>query len=362
MRPVTAAVLRSPAGPFELADLQLDDPRPDEVVVRTVAAGICGTDLEFASMMATPVVLGHEGAGVVEQVGSGVDDLKPGDRVTMTFARCGTCRSCSARAFAYCERFWEYNFIGTRPDGSTALSDGDGTPVNGHFLGQSSFASHTLAKRTSVVRVPDAMDLSVSAPFGCGFQTGAGGVLNVLRPAPGSSIAVFGAGAVGAAALAAAKIAGCATIIAVDVAQTRRDQALALGATHAIDAGEDLAERVRDLADGGVDFAIDTTGRAEVLRAAVEALAPLGTCGVIGVGASAEMSFEWRSVLNGRTITGIIAGGGVPEEFLPQLIDLHLEGRFPVDSLLTRFPFADINEAIAELRAGRVGKAVLTFE
>ncbi|MGD9988567.1 NAD(P)-dependent alcohol dehydrogenase [Pseudonocardia sp.] len=362
MRPVTAAVLRSPDGPFELADLQLDDPRPDEVVVRTEAVGICGTDLEFASMTATPAVLGHEGAGVVEQVGADVEDLKVGDRVTRTFARCGTCRSCSARAFAYCERFWEYNFIGTRPDGSTALRDTDGAPVNGHFLGQSSFASHTLARRTSVVRVPDAMDLSVSAPFGCGFQTGAGGVLNVLGPTPGSSIAVFGAGAVGAAAILAAVVAGCEKIIAVDVAQSRRTQALTLGATDAVDAGEGLAERVRDLAGGGVDFAVDTTGRAEVLRAAVEALAPLGTCGVIGVGASAEMSFEWRSILNGRTITGIIAGGGVPEEFLPRLIDLHLEGCFPVDTLLTRFPFARIDDAIAELRAGRVGKAVLMFD
>jgi aryl-alcohol dehydrogenase len=361
MTRVTAAVLRAPEGPFELTELTLGPPRDDEVVVRTVAAGICGTDLEFASMMTLPVVLGHEGAGVVEQVGAGVQDLSPGDPVTMTFARCEECVRCRQRAFAYCDRFWECNFIGTRPDGSSALRDLEGRPVAGHFLGQSAFATHVLARRTSVVRVPEGTDLAVSAPFGCGFQTGAGGVLNVLRPEPGSSIAVFGAGAVGAAAILAAVIAGCAPIVAVDIAASRREQALALGATHVLDAGERLAERMREIVPEGLRYAIDTTGRAEVLRAAVESLGALGTCGAIGVGVSAEMSFEWRSMLNGRTLTGIIAGGGVPEEFLPRLLELHREGRFPVDRLLTHYPFSEINAAIADLKAGRVGKAVLTF-
>lgn len=367
-RRVTAAVLRATGGPFELTELAMAPPRDDEVVVRTVATGICGTDLEFAATMAPPVVLGHEGAGVVEEVGAGVTDLAPGDPVTMTFAHCGGCVRCRRGAPAYCNRFWEYNFIGTRPDGSTALHEtalrdiGAGRQVAGHFLGQSAFASHVLARRSSVVRVPEGTDLRVSGPFGCGFQTGAGGVLNVLRPAPGEPIGIFGAGAVGAAAILAAVVAGCAPIVAVDVAPAKREQALALGATHVLDAGDGLVERVHEIVPDGLRYALDTTGRAEVVRAAVESLGAPGTCGVIGVGPSAEMSFEWRSVLNGRTITGIVAGGGVPQEFLPRLLDLHRQGSFPVERLLTHYPFTDIDTAVADVRAGRVGKAVLTFD
>ncbi|WP_091944363.1 NAD(P)-dependent alcohol dehydrogenase [Trujillonella endophytica] len=360
---VTAAVLRDPAGPLELVQLELAPPRAGEVVVRLVSTGICGTDLEFRSMMTPPVVLGHEGAGIVEQVGEGVTDLAVGDPVALTFAFCGECGPCSQQAMAYCENFWQYNFIGTRPDGSTALSQ-DGQPVHGHFLGQSSFATHVLARRGSVVKVPEGTDLRVVGPFGCGFQTGAGGVLNVLRPAPGSSIAVFGAGAVGAAAILGAVEAGCTTIVAVDVNPAKLEQARALGATHAVSAAEpDLAERVRAEVPGGLQYSLDTTGRADVLRAAVESLAPLGVCGVIGVGASAEMSFEWRSILStGRSVVGITAGASVPEEFLPRLVELHRAGRFPVDGLLTHYPFAEVNRALDDVRAGRVGKAVLTFD
>lgn len=356
---LTAAVLRRPDGPFEFAELTLEPPRPDEVVVRVSSVGICGTDLEFAHMMSLPVVLGHEGAGTVEQVGEGVTDLAPGDKVAMTFAACGTCSRCERGAPAYCENFWAYNFIGTRPDGTSALSEDD-QPVAGHFLGQSSFATHVLARRSSVVKVPDDTDLDPVGPFGCGFQTGAGGVLNVLRPEAGSSIGIFGAGAVGAAAILAAVVAGCEVIVAVDVNPQKLEQARALGATHVLRSDEgDLPARVREILPSGLDYSIDTTGRADVLRAAVESLGTLGRCGVIGVGPSAEMAFEWRSILNGRTVTGITAGSSVPEEFLPRLLELHRAGRFPVDRLLTYYPFEQINEAIADLRAGTVGKAVL---
>jgi aryl-alcohol dehydrogenase len=359
--PVTAAVLRSADGPFELAELELAPPRADEVVVRLVSTGICGTDLEFRSMMTPPVVLGHEGAGIVTQVGNDVGDLAVGDPVTLTFAYCGECVRCAQGAPAYCDRFWEYNFIGSRPDGSTALSE-DGRPVAGHFLGQSSFATHVLARRGSVVRVPDGTDLTVVGPFGCGFQTGAGGVLNVLRPAPGASIGVFGAGAVGSAAILAAVVAGCSTIVAVDVNPAKLEQARALGATHVLSATDgDLPAAIREIVPAGLQYSLDTTGRADVLRAAVESLGQLGVCGVIGVGPSAEMSFEWRSILNGRTVTGITAGASVPDVFLPRLVELYRDGRFPVDTLLTRYAFADINTAVADLRAGAVGKPVLVF-
>lgn len=359
---ITAAVVRSPGGPFDLEEVQIKGPRAGEILIRIVSSGICGTDLEFASMMNLPVVLGHEGAGVVEALGEGVEDLEIGDKVAMSFAHCGQCRTCLASAPAYCEHFWEYNFIGTRPDGSSALSR-DGQPVNGHFLGQSSFATHAVVRRSSVVRVPDDTDLHLVGPFGCGFQTGAGAVLNVLRPEPGSSIAIFGVGGVGASAVMAAASVECGTVIAVDIMDARLDQARGFGATHAVRSDSaDLQDKLRDIVPGGLDYTIDATGRTDVLRNAVDALAPLGRCGVVGVGPSPEMILEWRSVLAGRTITGITAGNSIPATFLPQLLDLHRAGHFPVDTLLTEFPFGDINSAVEAVRAGAVGKAVLVMD
>lgn len=356
-----AALLERPAGPFVLTDVDLDDPRPDEVLVRVASVGICGTDLEFAKFFPTPAVLGHEGAGVVERVGTNVTDVDEGDHVAMSFSSCGACRLCLTGSPAYCRNFDALNFSGRRPDGTTALSR-EGVAVNAHFLGQSSFASHVLAPARAVVPIARDIDLRHVGPFGCGFQTGAGGVLNVLRPQPGSAIAIFGAGAVGAAAIMAAALSGCSTIVAVDVSPAKLEAARRFGATHSVlSAAGTTAQDLAEIAPDGLDFVIDTTGRADVLRTAVEALGPLGRAGVIGIGPSESMSFEWRSVLNGRSITGIIAGSSVPRIFLPALLELHARGRFPVDRMISYFPFEQINEAVAEVRGGSVGKAVLTL-
>ncbi|MEV0975020.1 NAD(P)-dependent alcohol dehydrogenase [Microtetraspora glauca] len=358
---ITAAVLETAGGPFALRDVDLGDPRPDEVLVRLSGTGICGTDLEFATFFPTPAVLGHEGSGVVERVGAQVTSVAPGDRVAMSFTSCGSCVTCRTGSPAYCHRFDAVNFSGRRPDGSSALSL-DGAEINGHFLGQSSFATHAVVPERAVVPIGDGIDLPLAGPFGCGFQTGAGGVFNVLRPEAGSSIAVFGAGAVGVAAIIAAAVSGCGIVAAVDVNAAKLEAARSYGATHAVDStASDSAAALREIAPHGFDYVIDTTGRQDVLRTAVEALGPLGRCGVIGVGPSPEMSFDWRSVLNGRTITGIIAGSSVPQVFLPKLLDLHAAGRFPVDRMMTAFPFEKINEAVAAVRAGEVAKAVLTF-
>ena len=329
--------------------------------MRLQAVGICGTDLEFANFFPTPVVLGHEGAGLVEQVGSRVTSVKPGDHVAMSFASCGTCSLCLTGSPAYCRSFDAVNFTGRRPDGSTAISK-DGAEINGHFLGQSSFATYAVVPERAVVLIGDDIDLKHVGPFGCGFQTGAGGVLNVLQPRPGSTIAIFGAGAVGVAAIIAARISACRTIVAVDVNPAKLEAATEYGATHTVDSsGGDVAEQLAAIAPGGLEFVIDTTGREDVLRTAVEALGPLGRAGVIGIGPSENMTFEWRSVLNGRSITGIIGGSSLPQLFIPQLLDLHAKGEFPVDKMITYFPFEQINEAVAAVRRGAVAKAVLTF-
>lgn len=357
----TAALLEQSGTPFTLTEVDLEDPRPDEVLVRVASVGICGTDLEFANFFPTPVVLGHEGAGIVEQVGTQVTSVRPGDHVAMSFASCGTCSLCLSGSPAYCRSFDDVNFTGRRPDGTSAISR-DGTAVNGHFLGQSSFASHVVAPVRAVVPIGDSIELKHVGPFGCGFQTGAGGVLNVLQPRPGSTIAIFGAGAVGAAAIIAASLSGCGTIVAVDISSAKLEAALGFGATHAVDStSADTAAQLAEIAPLGLDFTIDTTGREDVLRTAVESLGPLGRTGVIGIGPSESMSFEWRSILNGRSVTGIIAGASLPQVFVPKLLDLHARGLFPVDRMITYFPFEQINEAIAAVRSGAVGKAVLTL-
>lgn len=357
----TAAVLEQSGDQFTITDVDLDDPRADEVLVRIASVGICGTDLEFATFFPAPVVLGHEGAGVVEAVGARVTSVVPGDHVAMSFASCGACPLCLSGSPAYCRSFDAVNFSGRRPDGSSAISRG-GAEVNGHFLGQSSFASHAIVPQRALVRIDKDIDLAHVGPFGCGFQTGAGGVLNVLQPRPGSSIAIFGAGAVGTAAIIAAALSGCATIAAVDVNAEKLAAASSFGATHQLDSSrEDAAAALAEIAPHGFDFVIDTTGRADVLRTAVESLGPLGRAGVIGIGPSETMTFDWRSILNGRSVTGIIAGSSLPQVFLPRLLHLHRQGRFPVDRLMTHFPFEKINEAVAAVRAGTVGKAVLVL-
>lgn len=361
---ITAALLEKPSSPFRITDVEMSAPGPDEVLVKVSAVGICGTDLEFSHFFPTPALLGHEGCGVVEAVGDRVTGISPGDPVAMSFTSCGVCDLCRRGAPAYCRSFDDLNFSGRRPDGSTAVTVA-GQDVNAHFLGQSSFASHVIAPARAVVVLPALADPALrllAGPFGCGFQTGAGGVLNILKPSVGSSITVFGAGAVGTAAIIAAGLAGCRPVVAVDIDERRLAAARTAGATLTVNsATTDPAAALRDIAPGGMDFVLDTTGHEKVLRTAVEALGPLGHAGVIGIGPSESMSFEWRSVLNGRTITGIIAGGAVPQTFLPRLLDLHAAGRFPIDPLITTFAFEEINEAVAAMRAGAVTKAVLTL-
>jgi aryl-alcohol dehydrogenase len=359
--PARAAVLRHVGQGLEIEDIEIEAPRPDEVIVKLVSAGICRTDEHAFSQVSPPAVLGHEGAGVVEQVGSAVIKVQPGDSVVMTFATCGACPRCRLGQVAYCDRFIELNFTGRRPDGSSALS-AHGEVIGGHFIGQSSFATHALAHERSLVLVADSSDLRPLGPFGCGFQTGAGAVINALRPPAGSSIAVFGAGAVGMAALAASSLVGCEPIVAIDISATRLETACRFGATAVIDAtSSDIAGQLASAAPGGLDYALDTTGVAGVLRHAVDALNTRGTCAVIGAGPSDELVLDWRTVLNGRTITGIIGGSSVPEVFIPQLLSLYRSGKFPADELIEYFRFEDINSALEASVRGSVVKPVLTF-
>jgi len=361
---VQAAVVREPHGGFLLETLELGEPRETEVLVRLVGTGVCHTDLLARDQIfpfRLPAVLGHEGAGVVEKVGAAVGKVRPGDHVVLSFAYCGACPNCTSGRPVYCAEALQLNLSGIRPSGEAMFADANGEAVFGNFFGQSSFCTHSLTSESNLTRIDAEVPLELLGPLGCGIQTGAGTVLNVLRPRSGASIAIFGVGPVGLAAVMAARAAGCATIIAVDLLHERLNMALEVGATHAVSAGrEGLGKQVLAIAKGGVDFSIDCTGRPEVLRKAVDLLAPGGSCALVGVAdRKAEVSLSMGGLLNGRSVRGVMEGDSVPEQFIPQLVELWREGRLPFDRFVRFFDLADINEAVAACEAGQVMKAIL---
>ena len=361
---ITAAVTESMGAPFALQELELGDLRAGEVLVRMAAAGICHTDLIIRDQwypVPLPAVLGHEGAGVVEAVGASVTLVAPGDRVGMSFDSCGHCPTCRSGRPSYCHEFWAYNFAAARPDGTSALSR-NGELIHAHFFGQSCFATHCVAGERNVVKLPDSISLEVAAPFGCGIQTGAGGVLDALRAPAGSTLSVFGTGAVGLSAVMAGVIAGCTTIIGIDRIPARLELARELGATHVVDARErDAAQEVTRITGYGADFSVETTGVPAVLRQAVDSLAPRGTCGVVGAPPmGTEVALDMNTILvAGRAVRGIVEGDSVPHTLLPRLIELWEQGKFPVDRLMTFYDFDRIEEAAHDAEEGKVIKPVL---
>ena len=362
---VTAAVVREKERPFVIEELELDEPRADEVLVRVVGVGVCHTDLIVRDQwypVPLPAVLGHEGAGVVERAGDRVTKVRPGDHVVLTYMSCGTCQNCLRGQPAYCFDLYGLNFGGARPDGSTSLRK-DGEPIHSTFFNQSSFATHALATERNVVKVRDDVPLELLGPLGCGIQTGAGGVLNALRPQAGTSIVVFGTGSVGMSAIMAARVAGCTTIVGVDVKPNRLELARELGATHTINPAEaDPVEEIKQITGGGANYALETTASPPVFRQAVDSLTWLGVCGLIGAAAlGTEATFDMNTILFGRTVRGIIEGDSVPDIFIPRLLELYTQGRFPIDRLIRQYPLADINRAAEDSEQGRVWKPVLTM-
>ncbi len=361
---VTAAVARGRSDPLVIESLNLSDPGEDEILVKLVASGVCHTDLraiEVEGLVPKPIVLGHEGAGFVEAVGRGVTKVKPGDAVLLTFDSCGTCLSCSARAPSYCQNLLSRNFSGKKPAGGIPFTDSNGAPVFGNFFGQSSFASHALCRSRNVVKVANSAPLDLLAPLGCGIQTGAGAIIRSLKVGNGQSVAVFGTGSVGLSAIMGARIVGADPIIAIDVHPARLAAARDLGATHVINPTiEDTAARLREITGHGVRYAVDTSGSARSVRTAIDALAPMGVCGVIAATREPEVGIVTRHLmLGGRTIRGIAEGDSVPDEFIPELVDHFANGRLPLERLVTHFEFNQINEAIHQAHDGTVIKPVL---
>lgn len=362
---ITAAVLRTNDGPFTVEELTLGDPGAHEVLVKMVAAGMCHTDLLARELppefFAGPMVYGHEGSGIVEAVGTGVTSVKPGDHVVLSFNSCGDCPACNRGRLPYCLNFSLHNTSGRRPDGTSSLTDAGGNVVGSHYFGQSSFASHSVVAERSVVKVDDAYDISKLGPLGCGVQTGAGAVLNTLSVTPGSSLVIVGSGALGLSAVMAAKVAGAATIIAIDRHRSRLDLATTYGATHTISSdAAGWAAEIIGITGIGADFAFDTTGNAALVRSVFDGLNGLGVLGIAGVGLG-ELNIPMFAMLSGRVIKGVMEGDSTPSEFIPHLAELNAAGRFPFDQLITTFPFDQINEAEAASASGAVIKPVLLF-
>lgn len=368
----TAALAPGGGAPFELVEVVLDAPRNDEVLVDVVAVGMCHTDLSASSgaiPFPLPGVLGHEGAGRVRETGSAVTRVRPGDAVLMTFTSCRRCQACRSGHPAYCEHHLQWNLLGgRRPDGSSTVRREPGGALNAHFFGQSSFARQAIVDEASLVRLPietSDEELALYAPLGCGLQTGAGAVMNVLRPGTDTVLAVSGAGAVGLAAVMAAAASAVGTVVAVDIVPSRLQLALELGAAAVIDASrDDVSEELGKLTDGrGVDAAIETSGNVGVLETMIGALAVGGTCLVIGAPrAGSRASFDVNAHLPGRRIIGVTLGDSEPERFLPQLIALHRAQRFPIERLQRRYAFEQINQAAADAASGAVVKPVLVMK
>lgn len=361
--PETTAVLSyAQEDPFVVADVRVDEPRDDEILVRIEAAGVCHTDLvnRAAGSQDRPVLLGHEGAGTVESVGARVHGVTPGDRVVLSFRSCGACVNCAAQRPAYCRDAARLNHFGVRGDGTPRVT-ADGRPVLDGFFGQSSLAGYALASQDNTVVVGPDIDPVIAAPLGCGLQTGAGAILNLLKPRAGSALAVFGAGAVGLAGVLAALAVDVETVIVVEPSAQRRALAESLGASAAFDPSDDPVSAIREITGGGVDYALDTTGSPRVLADAVKALAVGGAAVAVGLGAGVP-SIDLRDlVMRGKSVHGCLEGDSVPAIFIPQLLALHAAGRFPVDRLVTSFAHGDVNTALAAQHTGEVVKPVLTW-
>lgn len=364
MQQTLAAVAVAAHTPMQWISVTLDDPRPDEVLVEVMAAGICHTDLSARDQylpVPLPAVLGHEGAGVVRAVGSAVTEIQVGDHVVMSQAFCGSCQNCAAGRVTACPHSAQLGLTGRRADGTSSIRDAAGADISSGFLGQSSLAGFAIARAVNVVVIPDDVPWETAAPLACGVQTGAGTVFNVIRPAPDDSLVVFGAGTVGLSAVFAAVDAGLTSVTVVDPNPRRLELAAALGATATADATDpELVDRLRSLTGGGADYVIEASGAVAAGAPAVESLSRSGTCVLVGAPPfGTTLTVDWIRIVSGRTVTGCTFGGGHPAHSIGRLLEMRAAGALPVERLVRTYPFTYLDQAIADMESGAVVKPVL---
>jgi len=362
---VRAAIAWEGSKHFFIEELELSEPGPDDILVRMVGAGLCHTDvkaLRGSMRVPKPIVLGHEGSGIVEWIGTDVAKVKPGDPVVLTYDSCGACPACTSGNPAYCNETSALNFQDARQNEPGFFRKGNDL-IHGHFFGQSSFSTYAIARPQNTIPVPRDAPLDILGVLGCSVQTGAGAIMNSLAVQPGESVAIFGAGPVGLSAVLAAAACGVSEIVAVDLLESRLAIAKRMGATSTVRArpGVGSAAQIRRLIPGGVTCALDTTGRAESYHQALLSLATKGRFGFVTVPREPFEPNLAQMMLGGHTFRGIVQGDSVPDAFIPRLIDLYQTGRFPFDQLVTKYPFDEINQAIEDQANGTVVKPVFTF-
>lgn len=357
---ITAAVAQAAHEDFKLEEVELDSPKANEVLIKIAATGVCHTDIAGQDGLTTPfnAVFGHEGAGIVEAVGSNVTSVKPGDHVILSFSYCGKCRNCKAGHPGMCEKFNELNFAGSNFDGTHRMHDKHGD-LNIYF-GQSSFATYAVADEHNVVRVPNNINLDILGPLGCGIQTGAGTVLNYIKPTVDDTIAIFGMGPVSLSAVLGAKIAGAKRIIAFDRKEHKLALAKEFGATDVYNSLEvDPEEIINQILPGGVNYSLDTTGVSAVAETCVHILCPAGEAVLVGIGGDITLNMMSDIVAESKKITGLVEGDAIPQKFIPEMIKYYQEGRFAFDKMIKVYQFSELNQAIADFKAGKVLKPVV---
>jgi len=358
-----AAVVHEAGQPYQIETVDLAEPKEDEVLVKNVSAGVCMTDESCRSgyIGVRPIVLGHEGAGIIEKVGANVKDLKPGDHVVLCKAYCGECRCCKMEGYGHCMRIPDITSNGKMMDGTTRITQNGKTIYS--FYGMAGFAEYSVCHKHAVTKVDKEVDLKALSPIGCGIMTGAGTVLKYLKPKAHESIVITGCGSVGTSALMAAKIAGCKNIFAVDIAPEKLDRAKGFGATHTINSKEtpNFEEQILEITGYGAEYFIDTCGVQSVIDSGFKALARLGT--VVPLAVKKEITVPLLTmVIGGITVAGVAASHAwSKQDFIPELIQYYKEGKFPFDKLNTYYAFEDINKALEDVKGGHTIKAVVTF-
>jgi S-(hydroxymethyl)glutathione dehydrogenase / alcohol dehydrogenase len=359
-----AAVFHGPKMPLSIEDVELDKPQDREVLIKTVASGVCHSDLHFVDGLypyAAPAVLGHEAAGIVEEVGKQVTYVKPGDHVICCLSVfCGYCEQCMSGHPNRCS-----NKAATQrnPQDNPRISQ-KGQPIN-QFLDVSSYCEKMLLHENGVVKIREDFPLDRAALIGCGVTTGVGAVLNTAKIEPGSTVAVFGAGGVGLAAIQGARIAGARKIIAIDMFEGKLAMAKRLGATDTVDASSsDPVDEIRKMTDGaGVDYAFEAIGLKKVAEQAFLALKPGGTATVIGmIPVGQKVELDGYMFLTERKLQGSNMGSNRFRIDMPKYIDFYLQGRLNLDDMISRRgKLEDVNEAFRAMKAGEVARTVLMF-
>ena len=361
--PLRAVVLHKQNAPVRVEEIDLDDPKAEEVRVKLVGAGVCHSDYHrvdgHSKVPYLPMVLGHEGSGIITAVGPGVTSSTEGDHVIISLtAQCGRCRSCTAGRADMCEAY--QLGTGRLPDGTTRFSK-DGMPL---YADLGTFAEETVVAESMVVKISDSIPLDKACLIGCGVMTGVGAVLNRAKVEAGSTVAIFGCGGVGLNVVQGAALASASKIIAVDKIGFKLSKGREFGATHLVNAEkEDPVRRVIEITDGGVDYAFEVIGFPQTVRQAFESTHPGGTTVMVGVPPEeGDISVPGRALFWGRSLLGTFYGAGRPRIDFPWLLDLYLDGRLKLDELATKFrPLEEINEAFDDMNKGVAARTILTF-